>query len=72
MEGRGQDVTDAQEPQVFSEGLRDKARPIVREQLRAMIPGNISHACEVDRILDHLDERVCCHVSLEPPGEDEP
>ena len=37
-----------------------------------MLPRNVGHACEGDCVLDHLDERVCCHVSLEPPGEDEP
>jgi hypothetical protein len=31
MEGRGQDVADAHQPQVFSEGMRDIAWPIVRE-----------------------------------------
>ncbi len=55
MEGRCQDVSDAHQPQVFSEGMRDIAWPVVREQLRAMIPGNVSHACEVYCILDNLD-----------------
>ena len=31
MEERGQDVTDAQQPQVFSEGMRDIAWPVVRK-----------------------------------------
>jgi hypothetical protein len=37
-----------------------------------MRSGYIGHACEVDSIRDHFDEPVCCHVSLEPPGKDEP
>jgi len=31
MGGRGQDVAYAHQPQVFSEGMRDIARPVVRE-----------------------------------------
>ena len=31
MEGRSQDVSDAHEPQVFSEGTRDIARTVVRK-----------------------------------------
>jgi hypothetical protein len=31
MEGRSQDVADAHQPQVFSEGMRDIAWPVVRE-----------------------------------------
>jgi len=31
MEGRGQDVADAHQPQVFSEGMRDMAWTIVRQ-----------------------------------------
>ena len=31
MEGRCQDVSDAHQPQVFSEGMRDIAWPVVRE-----------------------------------------
>ena len=31
MEERGQDVADAHQPQVFSEGMRDIAWPVVRQ-----------------------------------------
>ena len=31
MGGRGQDVADAHQPQVFSEGMRDIAWPVVRK-----------------------------------------
>ena len=31
MEGRGQDVSDAHQPHVFSEGMRDIAWPVVRK-----------------------------------------
>ena len=31
MEGRSQDVADAHQPQVFSEGMRDIAWPVVRQ-----------------------------------------
>ena len=31
MEGRSQDVSDAHQPQVFSEGTKDIACPVVRE-----------------------------------------
>ena len=31
MEGRSQDVADAHQPQVFSEGMRDITWPVVRQ-----------------------------------------
>ena len=31
MEGRSQDLADAHQPQVFSEGMRDIAWPVVRQ-----------------------------------------
>jgi hypothetical protein len=31
MEGRGQDVADAHQPEVFSKGMRDIAWPVVKQ-----------------------------------------
>ena len=48
MEGRSQNVADARQPQVFSEGMRDITWPVVRKQPCATLRRNVSHSSEID------------------------
>ncbi len=64
-------MLDAHEAQVGAEDTREVARPVVREQRRAVPERHLRHARLLHRLLDDLDERAGGHVRLQAPGQDE-
>ena len=70
MEGCRQDMPDANKVQIVPEGSADVSRPVVREQFGAVLNRYLSHARSINSFLDHLDEGVGRHISLQLPGQE--
>src|SRR5439155_923449 len=69
--GGGDDVADAEQPEVGGEGVGEVAGAVVGEECGTVAERHLRHARLLHRVLDHLDQRARGHVRLQAPGQDE-
>ena len=64
MIGRSYNMSHTYQPQVLAKLPGKVAGAIIGEKHRPILHGHIRHAGNVHGLLDHINERVRCHIAL--------